>query len=79
MAIDPEGFLLRKPKHDLVVGEDIFTLSVAEFGTRIAALEAEIGRGREAFHACTGTRHLPHAAFNRPHRRQRRTDFFLAL
>ena len=76
MAIDPEELLSRKPKHDLVVGEDISTLSGAEFGTRIAALEAEIGRGREAFHACTGTRNVADAAFKRPYRRKRRTDFF---
>ena len=70
MAIDPEELLSCKPKHDLVVGEDISTLSVAELGTRIAAREAEIGRGREAFHARTGTRNVADAAFKRPHRRK---------
>ena len=48
MAIDPEELLPRRLKRDLVVGEDISTLSVIELEARIAALEAEIVRGREA-------------------------------
>ncbi len=71
MAIDPEELLPRKPKRDLVVGEDISTLSVTELEARIAALEAEIVRGREALQARTSTRSAADAAFKRPHRRKR--------
>lgn len=65
MAIDPEELLPRKPKRDLVVGEDISTLSVTELEARIATLEAEIVRGREALQARTNTRRAADAAFKR--------------
>lgn len=65
MAIDPEELLPRKPKRDLVVGEDIYTLSVTELESRIAALEAEIVRVREALQVRTRTRSAADAAFKR--------------
>ena len=63
MAIDPEELLPRKPKRDLVVGEDISTLSVVELEVRIDALKAEIMRVREALQARTSTRSAADAAF----------------
>jgi uncharacterized small protein (DUF1192 family) len=48
MAIDPDEVLPRKPKSQIVLGEDISTHSVEELERRIAALEAEIARARDA-------------------------------
>ena len=48
MPIDPEELLPRKPKADLVIGEDLSAMSVGELEKRIAVLETEIGRAREA-------------------------------
>jgi uncharacterized small protein (DUF1192 family) len=56
MAIDPEELLPRKPKHDIVIGEDLSALSVGELEKRIVTLEAEIARMREALKARAATK-----------------------
>jgi uncharacterized small protein (DUF1192 family) len=48
MAIDPEELLPRKKKPDIVLGEDLSEMSEHELVARIAALETEIHRSREA-------------------------------
>jgi uncharacterized small protein (DUF1192 family) len=48
MPIDPEELLPRKPKADIVIGEDLSAMSAFELEKRIAALEAEIARTRDA-------------------------------
>ena len=48
MAIDPEELLPKKKKPDIVLGEDLSEMSEHELVARIAALETEIARSREA-------------------------------
>jgi len=48
MAIDPEELLPKKKKPDTVLGEDLSEMSEHELVARIAALETEILRSREA-------------------------------
>ncbi len=56
MAIDPEELLPRKKLPDIVLGQDLSTLSEHELTHRITALEAEIGRCREAIAARQATK-----------------------
>ena len=63
MAIDPEELLPRKPKAEIVIGEDLSTLSVFELEGRIAALEAEIARTRVALSARSSTKSAADAFF----------------
>jgi uncharacterized small protein (DUF1192 family) len=65
MAIDLDELLPRKPKLDLVIGQDITTLSVIELEARIAALEAEIVRSREALKARAATKNAADSIFKR--------------
>lgn len=65
MAIDPDELLPQKPKRDIVVGQDISTLSVIELEARIAALEGEIARTREALKARAATKNAADAVFKR--------------
>jgi uncharacterized small protein (DUF1192 family) len=65
MAIDLDELLPRKPKLDLVIGQDITTLSVIELEARIAALEAEIVRTREALKARAATKNAADSVFKR--------------
>ncbi len=48
MAIDPEELLPKKKKPEFVLGEDLSEMSEHELVARIAALDAEILRSREA-------------------------------
>lgn len=49
MSIDPFGEELPRPRPDThVIGQDLSQLSIEELDERITALEAEIGRLREA-------------------------------
>lgn len=65
MAIDPEELLPRKPKQDIVLGEDLSAMSAGELEKRIAALEAEIGRAREAIKAREDTKSAARDFFKR--------------
>ena len=65
MAIDIDELTPRKPKLDIVLGQDIGTLSVIELEARIAALEAEITRSREALKARAATKSAAESAFKR--------------
>ena len=56
MAIDPEELLPRKKLPDIVLGQDISTLSEHELSARIGALEAEIARCRQAIAARQATK-----------------------
>lgn len=56
MAIDPEELLPRKKLPDIVLGQDLSTLSEHELTHRIAALETEVGRCREAIAARQATK-----------------------
>lgn len=65
MAIDPEELLPRKPAADIVLGQDLSTLSEHELTARIQALEAEIARAKEAILARQATKNAASAFFKK--------------
>ena len=65
MPIDPDELMPRKKLPDIVLGEEISTLSAHELENRIAALEAEIVRCREAIRARNATKSAADAFFKR--------------
>jgi len=65
MAIDPEELLPRKKPPEIVLGEDLSAMSEFELDARIAALESEIARCREAIHARKATRSAADVFFKR--------------
>ena len=65
MAIDPEELLPKKKLPDIVLGQDLSALSEHELEARIAALQAEIERSREAILARRNTRSAADAFFKR--------------
>ena len=65
MAIDLDDLAPRKPKPQSVLGEDLSVMSVHELETRIAALEAEIARSREALKSRAATKNAADAFFKR--------------
>ncbi|HXM00724.1 MAG TPA: DUF1192 domain-containing protein [Rhizomicrobium sp.] len=57
MAIDPEELLpKKKPLGEILLGQDLSPLSAHELEARIAAMEAEIVRCREAIKARLATK-----------------------
>jgi uncharacterized small protein (DUF1192 family) len=65
MAIDLDELMPRKPKPEMVLGQDLSTLSVIELEARIVALEAEIQRTREALKARAATKSAADSVFKR--------------
>ncbi len=65
MAIDPEELLPRKKAPDIVLGEDLSTMSEFELAARISALESEITRCREAIAARQATKSAADSFFKR--------------
>jgi uncharacterized small protein (DUF1192 family) len=65
MAIDPEELLPRKKAPDIVLGEDISAMSEFELNARIAALETEIARCREAIGARRATKSAADSFFKK--------------
>jgi uncharacterized small protein (DUF1192 family) len=65
MAIDPEELLPRKKAPEIVLGEDLSAMSEFELNTRIAALEREIARCREAIDARRATKSAADSFFRR--------------
>lgn len=65
MAIDLDELEPRKPKRDIVLGEDLSPLSAHELERRIAALEAEIDRAKNALGSRAATRTAADAFFKR--------------
>lgn len=65
MPIDPEDLAPRKKLPDVVLGEDISALSAHELETRIARLEAEIARCRQAIAARHATRSAAESFFKK--------------
>ncbi len=65
MAIDPEELLPRKKPSDMVLGQDLSTFSEHELIERIAALDAEIARSRQAIALRKNTKSTADAFFNR--------------
>jgi uncharacterized small protein (DUF1192 family) len=65
MAIDLDELMPRKPKPEPVLGQDLSAMSAHELEARIAALEAEIVRSREALRARSATKNAADAFFKR--------------
>jgi uncharacterized small protein (DUF1192 family) len=65
MAIDPEELLPRKKAPEIVLGEDLAAMSAHELERRIAALESEIARCREAITQRNATKSAADAFFKR--------------
>jgi uncharacterized small protein (DUF1192 family) len=65
MAIDIDELMPRKPKVETVLGEDLSAKSAHELEARIANLEAEIIRTKEALTARTATKNAADAFFRR--------------
>jgi uncharacterized small protein (DUF1192 family) len=65
MAIDLDELAPRKLKQDIVLGEDLSALSAHELDKRIATLEAEIARTREALRSRAATKNAADAFFKR--------------
>ena len=65
MPLDPDELLPRRPKVEVVVGQDISALSVTDLELRIAVLEEEILRSREALKARAATKNAADAIFKR--------------
>jgi uncharacterized small protein (DUF1192 family) len=65
MAIDLDDLAPRKPKPQSVLGEDLTAMSVHELEARIAALEQEIVRSREALRSRAATKNAADAFFKR--------------
>ena len=56
MVSDPDDLNPKKPKTEIVIGQDLSAMSEFELSARIAALEAEIARSRDAIAARQATK-----------------------
>ena len=65
MAIDLDELAPRKPKAEIALGEDLSALSAHELEARIASLEGEILRAKDALRARTTTKSAADAFFKR--------------
>ena len=65
MAIDLDELAQRKPKPQTKMGEDLSLMSAHELEARIAALEAEIVRSREALRLRAATKNAADSFFKR--------------
>lgn len=65
MAIDLDELMPKKPKAQTVLGEDLSAMSAHELEARIAALESEIVRTKEALRSRAATKNAADAFFKR--------------
>jgi len=65
MPIDPEELLPRKKQPEITLGEDLAAMSAHELEQRIATLEREIARCREAITHRNATKSAADAFFKR--------------
>ena len=65
MAIDLDELAPRKPKGEIILGEDLSALSVHELEKRIVALEVEIARTKDALRSRAATKNAADAFFKR--------------
>ncbi len=65
MPVDPEDLQPRKKLPDIVLGEDISAHSAHELESRIARLEEEIARAKEAIKARHATRSAAEGFFKK--------------
>jgi uncharacterized small protein (DUF1192 family) len=65
MAIDPDELPFKKKITEIVLGADLYVLSVSDLQERIAALEGEIARCREAMAQRDATKEAAAAFFKK--------------
>ncbi|HUO93422.1 MAG TPA: DUF1192 domain-containing protein [Rhizomicrobium sp.] len=65
MVSDPDDLVPKKPKTEIVLGQDLSAMSEFELSARIMALEAEIMRSREAIAARQATKAAADAFFKK--------------
>jgi len=65
MAIDLDELLPKKKRPEIVIGEDLSAKSEHELVERIAALEGEIGRYRDAIAARQSTKAAADSIFRK--------------
>ena len=65
MAIDLDELMPRKPKAETVMGQDLSAMSVHELEARIAVLEEEIVRTRDALRSRSATKSAADSFFKR--------------
>ena len=65
MAIDLDELAPRKPKTETVIGEDLSRMSEHELEARIASLEAEITRTKDALRSRATTKQAADSFFKR--------------
>lgn len=65
MPIDPEELSPRKKMPEIILGQDISTMSEHELVARIAALEEEISRSHDAIKARQSTKSAADAFFRK--------------
>jgi uncharacterized small protein (DUF1192 family) len=65
MAVDPEELLPRKKPAEIVLGQDLSAMSAHELEDRIAELDAEILRCREAIKSRNNTKEAADAFFRK--------------
>jgi uncharacterized small protein (DUF1192 family) len=66
MPIDPEELLPRKkPAAEILLGQDLSAMSAHELEARIAAMQEEIARCREAIAARLATKSAADAVFRK--------------
>ena len=65
MAIDLDELAPRKPKPDIVMGEDLSAFSAHELEKRVVALETEIVRTKDALRSREATKNAADAFFRR--------------
>jgi uncharacterized small protein (DUF1192 family) len=65
MAIDLDELMPRKPKAETIIGEDLSAMSVHELEARIATLEAEIARTKDALRSRAATKNAADSFFKR--------------
>jgi uncharacterized small protein (DUF1192 family) len=65
VAIDLDELLPKKPKPQTILGEDLSAMSAQELEARIALLEAEILRSKDAIRERAATKSAANAFFKR--------------
>jgi uncharacterized small protein (DUF1192 family) len=65
MVNDPEDLMPRKPKTEIIIGQDLSAMSEFELGARIMSLEAEIARCREAIRSRQATKAAADSVFKK--------------
>jgi uncharacterized small protein (DUF1192 family) len=65
MVSDPDDLLPKKPKAEIVIGQDLSAMSEFELTARITTLEDEIARAKEAIKARQATKAAADAFFKK--------------